>query len=206
MGAWRSILAVLLVVTAFAGGTAFMWLAFDGGDAMPRHATVLPEPKSLPEFSLVDDRGRAFGRDSLNGRYSLLFFGFTNCPDICPATLAQLSAARSRVLAQGGGGFPEVILISVDPERDTPAAMADYVARFGDGVTGVTGSREEIGKLAKSLGIYVRQSGSQHGGHDVQHTAAVMLINKSAELQAVFGAPHSIDSFVTDIPLMTGPT
>lgn len=202
----RKYLAIGLVIVAFAGGTVFMSRAFDGGRARPQHATVLPQAAELPAFSLVDHTGAPFSRESFNGRWSLVFFGFTNCPDICPATLTQLAAARQRLRETGHGGFPDIILISVDPDRDSPEVMAAYVERFGDGITGVTGSLDEIRKLTASLGIYFRASVSANGHHNVEHTAAVMLINKSAKLEAVFGAPHQVDSFVADIPLITGPS
>ena len=204
MSPLRKFLATGLVIVAFAGGTVFMSLAFDGGRARPQHATVLRQPAELPAFSLIDHTGAPFSRESFNGRWSLVFFGFTNCPDICPATLTQLAAVRKRLRETGHGGFPDIILISVDPDRDSPQVMAAYVERFGEGITGVTGSPEEIRKLTASLGIYFRASVSAGGHHNVEHTAAVMLINKSARLEAIFGAPHEIDSFVSDIPLITG--
>lgn len=200
----QKFLAIGLVILAFGGGTVFMSLAFDGGRGRPQHATVLPQAAVLPDFSLVDHAGAPFNRHSLLGRWSLVFFGFTNCPDVCPATLTQLAAARKRLRDAGNDAFPDIILISVDPERDAPEVMAAYVQKFGDGITGVTGSLEEIRKLASSLGIYFHSSVSAGGHHDVEHSAAVMLINKSAELEALFGAPYQIDSFVTDIPLLTG--
>ena len=206
MNSARRLLALGFVVLAFAGGIVFMSLAFEGGREQPRHATVMPQPVALPAFSLVDDTGAPFSRDTLEGRFSLVFFGFTNCPDICPATLAQLAAARSRVLEQRDGSFPDIILISVDPERDTPEAMAAYVAKFGAGITGVTGAPGEIRKLTAALGVWFSHGNADGGQHTVQHTAAVMVINKNAELVALFGAPHDVNSFVSDIPLLTGST
>lgn len=204
MTSLQRILAFGFVILAFAGGTYFMSRAFEGPRAIPQRATVLAQPAALPAFSLVDHDGARFDRASLRDRWSLVFFGFTNCPDVCPATLAQLAAARRRVLAEGGGTFPDIILISVDPERDTPAVMADFVANFGDGIKGVTGSADEIRELTAALGIYFRKSVSATGHHVVEHSTAVMVINKSAQLKALFGAPHDIDSFVTDVPLITG--
>ena len=120
MGSLRNILATGLVITAFAGGTLFMIQAFQGPPGKPLHATILPQAAALPRFSLLDQNGAEFNNESLSDHWSLVFFGFTHCPDICPATLTQLAIARSRVLAGGENTFPEIVLISVDPERDTP--------------------------------------------------------------------------------------
>jgi protein SCO1/2 len=202
----RLILVFGLVITAFVGGTLFMTLAFQGPRDIALHATILPQPGTLPHFSLLDQDGAEFSNESLHGQWSLLFFGFTHCPDICPATLQQLAIARSRVLQQGAADFPNIVLISVDPERDTPDVMAEYVAHFGDGVTGVTGSLTELRTLTAALGIFFEKSdgdNGDNGDYTVGHSAAVIVINKNAEFHALFSAPHNIDHFVADIPLIT---
>jgi len=199
----RLILVFGLVITAFVGGTLFMTLAFQGPRDIALHATILPQPGTLPQFSLLDQDGAEFNNESLHDQWSLLFFGFTHCPDICPATLQQLAIARSRVLQQGAADFPNIVLISVDPEHDTPDVMAEYVAHFGDGVTGVTGSLTELRTLTAALGIYFEKSDGRNGDYTVGHSAAVIVINKNAEFHALFSAPHNIDHFVGDIPLIT---
>ncbi len=206
MGSLRKILAIGLVITAFAGGAIFMVLAFQGPRGMPQHATILPQPAPIPQFSLLDQNGAEFNNESLNDQWSLLFFGFTHCPDICPATLTQLALARSRVLDQGASTFPNILLISVDPERDTPAVMAEYIGHFGDGMTGVTGSLDELRKLTSALGIYFEKSIAENGDYSVDHSAVVVVINKNAEFHALFSAPHNTDHFVEDIPLITETT
>ncbi|NIV16810.1 MAG: SCO family protein [Woeseiaceae bacterium] len=200
----RKIVVILLVVTAIVGGAVFMRLALQAPQSMPQRATMLQQPLALPAFKLRDHNGEPFDNESFNGNWSLVFFGFTNCPDICPATLQQLSIARKRVMQAGESGFPDIVLISVDPERDTPEVMASYVANFGEGITGVTGSLEEIHELTSSIGIYFHKSTGGDGHQDVQHSAAVLVINKSGEMSALFSAPHRIDHFVNDIPLLMG--
>jgi len=206
MSRLQKFLVIGLVVTAFAGGTFFMTLAFQGPRSVPQHATVLPQPAPLPQFSLVDHSGTPFSMESFRGQWSLIFFGFTHCPDICPATLQQLAIARSQVLAGGETEFPNIILISVDPERDTPEVMAEYVGHFGPGVTGVTGSLDELRKLTTVLGIYFEKTGEENGSYSVDHAAVVLVINRSAEFHALFSAPHDVEHFVSDIPLITDST
>lgn len=192
---------------AVVGGTLFMSLAYQGSQYIPQYATVLPQPATLPQFRLLDQNGAEFNSESIHDHWSLLFFGFTHCPDICPATLQQLAIARKRVLRESQGAFPNIVLISVDPERDTPEVLAEYIRHFGDGFTGVTGSIDELRKLTSALGIFFEKSVAETGEADdysVNHSAAVILINKNGEFHALFSAPHNIDHFVGDIPLIMG--
>ena len=171
MRSLKEIIAVGLVIFAFAGGTIFMVLAVNGPRNLPQYATTLPQPIALPQFSLLDQSGAEFSRDSLSGHWSLVFFGFTRCPDICPATLQQLVIARSRTL-EVASEFPQIVLISVDPERDTPELMAEYVAKFGAGITGVAGTLEELRKLTSALGIYFEKS--TRTGNTITSVAATL--------------------------------
>lgn len=197
------LLVTFFVALALAGGAFFTYLAFRGESGSPEFATVLPEPKPLPSLSLVDDSGAAFTRDDLEGAWHLVFFGFTHCPDICPATLQQLAIARDQVTADGGT-FPEVILVSVDPERDTPGVMAAYVGNFGRGVRGVTGSLDNVRELTDALGIYVAKGEEANGGYTVDHSAAVLVIDPLGGWHSVFSAPHSVERFAHDVPILTG--
>jgi protein SCO1/2 len=171
----------------------------------PLHATVLPERLPLPAFSLKDQHALPFTRENLRGHTSLLFFGFTRCPDICPATLQQLALARKQIAGAppaGGGSLPQIVLISVDPERDTPAKLEQYVSSFGEGVTGATGSPEAIRELTSALGIFFAREPMGEDDYTVSHSTAVLVIDEDATLQALFGAPHKTEYFVHDVPLL----
>jgi protein SCO1/2 len=203
----QKILFVTFVLTAFIGGSFFMYLALQRPGPAPAHATVLPEPMSLPEFSLVDQSGQEFNRDSFAGRWNLVFFGFTHCPDICPATLQQLALARAAIADEGNNGgqaLPQIVLISVDPERDTPQAMREYISHFGTGISGVTGSIDELRKLTRATGIFFEKSAQGGENYGVDHSAVVLVIDPQAKFHALFSAPHSVDNFVSDIPLIIG--
>jgi protein SCO1/2 len=204
MSRFRTLLVAFFVAVAVGGGAWFLVNGPGIATATPQSATIFPEPRALPEFRLVDHRGQPFGRDELEGHTSLLFFGFTHCPDICPATLQQLAVAR-RQLRGEGEALPEIVLISVDPARDTPEVMERYVEYFGQGVTGVTGRLEELRALAAPLGIHFENTPAANGSADdytVSHSAAVLVIDPQARLAAIFGAPHSVEAFVNDLPLL----
>jgi protein SCO1/2 len=199
--ATKSLLVGVLLLAAVAGG---WWLS---NAAMPvrelQHATRLPQPLTLPQFSLVDAQGEAFGRQHLSGRWTMAFFGFTRCPDICPATLQMMSLARQR-LADAGTGLPspDILLVSVDPERDTPSVLQDYTAHFGPGVRGVTGPAAELAKLTTPLGIYFEREASNTDDYNIAHSPQVLIFDDKARFVGLFGAPHSVEAFVSDMPLL----
>lgn len=167
-----------------------------------RAAFILPAPTPLPEFTLVDQQGSTVTRDTFRDRWNLVFFGFTHCPDICPATLQILSSARDALLAVDHEPLPRIVLVSVDPERDTPDLMEKYVTYFGDGNLGVTGDLEEIRKLTSALGVYFEKQPADGENYAVDHSAAVLVVNPNAEFHALFGGTHAIDNYVHDMPLI----
>ncbi len=204
MNSRKTMIVPVLAVLAVAGAALFAIRSIDQAAVPLRQATVLPEPMSLPEFRLVDQDGNAFTRDSLLGHSSLLFFGFTHCPDICPATLQQLAVARRELASQRGnaGALPDIILISVDPERDSAGILKAYTGHFGEGVSGLSGDAAELQKLASALGIYYAKDESSGPDYTVSHSTAVLLINGDAKFQALFKAPLDIESLVSDLNLL----
>ena len=170
----------------------------------PRVATILPAPAELPEFSLLDHNGQAIGRDVFKGQWDLVFFGFTHCPDICPTTLQALTSARRQLAEAGQDPLPRIVFVSVDPERDTPELMGQYLAYFGDGNLGITGELDEIRKLTDGVGIFFEKSVAEDGNYSVGHSAAVLVFNPRGEFQALFGSRHEVDDFVHDLPIIIG--
>lgn len=199
----RNRLRFLILVTAAIAG-AWLSLRMNAPVAQPGVATVLATPEVLPEFSLLDQHGQPVGREVFYDHWSLLFFGFTNCPDICPTTLQVLAAAKRQLAGQGPETLPQIVLISVDPERDTPEVLARYVDHFGDGNLGITGNIEELRKLSGELGIYFEKSpvAANTGNYSVDHSAVVLVINPRGQFQALFSTPHTIENFTNDLPLI----
>lgn len=197
------ILKFIAFLVAVAAVAVVAWLIADAFDE-PRQvefATVLAEPRPLPEFSLVDHGGRTFDAARLRGHTTLLFFGFTHCPDICPATLSQLTAARRQLAASGGGALPQIVLVTVDPARDTPEVLASYVGYFGEGVTGVTGTADQIRALAEPLGIHFEKS-PLGDDYTMSHSTAVLVVGPDASLTALFSSPHDVSALVHDLPVL----
>jgi protein SCO1/2 len=175
-----------------------------GGLVLPRDvevesATLLSPARPLPEFELIRDDATGMTRADLAGDWSLMFFGFTHCPDICPATLETLAAVKRR-LEREGDPVPRVIFTSVDPERDDPGTLADYVHYFDPAFVGVTGRRDAIDRLTRELGIIsARVWNEERTAYTVDHSASVLLIDPDARLRAVFGTPHRVEPMARDI-------
>jgi len=154
-------------------------------------ATVLPVPKPLPPFSLVDDAGEPFTRARLEGRWSFLFFGYTQCPSICPITMGTLRDLR-RELASGTPPHEDdaYVFVSVDPERDDPASLRRFVHHFDPTFVGATGQAPELDRLAGAMGVFhERAAGGTEERYDFDHTASILLVDPEARLHAVFSPP-----------------
>jgi protein SCO1/2 len=167
-------------------------------------AFVIPLPNALPDFSLLDQSGELVNADTFRGQWDLVFFGFTNCPDICPTTLQTLASARRELIDAGADELPRIVLVSVDPERDTPEILGQYVDYFGDGNLGVTGKLEGVRTLTAALGIYFGKAPTEDGNYGVDHSAAVLVINPDGEFSALFSAPHIVANYVHDLPIIMG--
>jgi protein SCO1/2 len=165
-------------------------------------AFVLPLPGELPEFSLLDQSGNTVTADTFRGHWDLVFFGFTHCPDICPATMQILASAKAALADSGFETLPRIVLVSVDPERDTPEILGRYVDYFGAGNLAVTGELAEVRKLTTALGIYFEKTPASGESYGVDHSAAVIVIDPRARFQALFSAPHNVANFQHDLPII----
>jgi protein SCO1/2 len=197
----RNVFTALVLGTAIAAGLALALRNATETDT-PLTATLLPAGNELPDFALLDHDGIPVNRTVFIGQWDVVFFGFTNCPDICPATMTVLGQAARELAAQGEDPLPRIVLVSVDPERDTPEAMARYIGYFGDGNLGLTGELEEIGKLTGSLGVYFQKAATEDGNYGVDHSTVVLVIDPQARLKALFSAPHRVETLVHDLPLI----
>lgn len=199
----RNIFIAIVAVVAIGTGAWLSSLVMAPAPSLST-ATVLPAPADLPDFSLVDQNGSTIGRDVFRDHWSLVFFGFTHCPDVCPLTLQVLASARQQLAAAGQQPLPQIVLVSVDPERDTPQVMKQYVGYFGDDVVGITGELDEIRKLTNGLGIFFEKSRLDDEDYSVDHSAVVIVLNPEGQFQALFSAPHEAANFVNDLPIITG--
>lgn len=196
----RAIVVALIVVGLLAGLAAGLYVTRLRGEAPAlERATLFETPRPLPALALVDQAGNSFDRERFHGRWTFLFFGFVNCPDVCPTTLATLAEVRRNARDLPPGDPPEVVLVSVDPGRDTPAVLAHYVAHFDPAFTGVTGNADAIEALTRQLDVAVIMGPpAADGNYAVDHTAAIFLIDPAGSVSALFGAPHEAGVIARD--------
>ncbi|MBL4622379.1 MAG: SCO family protein [Immundisolibacteraceae bacterium] len=185
------VLAVLLLAglsASYEGSAApLMKVTPDGG-----YGTPITPPTGLPEIELTDEQGNPMQLADLTGHPTLLFFGFTHCPHICPTTLSMLRGIRGR-LPESVAEQLQVWLISVDPMRDSPEQLKTYLANFGAGFHGATADLGVLVPLFQQLGIgYSYKADEQGGGYDVGHTTTIFLLNNEARLSRVYTAPHDV--------------
>lgn len=169
---------------------------------IPAGAVAVDPPRPVAEFRVSDQHGRPFQRRDLHGHWTVLFSGFTHCPDVCPATLAILRAAQNRNAAEPAH---RTVLVSVDPERDTPEVLRDYLAWFDPEWVGLTGDPEELGQLLDSLGMAHVRVPTGGGGYTMDHATALALIDPQARLVAYWKAPLDPDRLAADLGALGAP-
>ena len=189
----RVLVVVLVVLVA-----AMFVLPRSQRGAAPQTATELPEPRPLADVRLTDESGRATSLHELDGEFTLLFFGFTNCPDVCPLTLAMLAEAKAQIAARAPRFTPRVLFVSVDPNRDTPERIAAYLRGFDPEFKGVTAPDAELAPLLAALGVAVEKH--EHGGesYNVVHNSAVYVLDPNADWIAVSTGPHDPQVLASD--------
>jgi protein SCO1/2 len=187
----------LLLLTGIAGALAGLLLArmLSQKSIVLQGGTWLPEPRTIASFQLTDLKGQPFGNRALLGHPSLLFFGYSNCPDVCPTTLATIEAALRRSPVTG----LQVLFVTVDPERDTPAALASYLRAFGGHVVGLYGDRSARAPLEKSLGALAERRDGPAGGYRFEHTATLYLLDGRGRMAAVFTPPIAAAALGADL-------
>ncbi len=149
---------------------------------------LLPEPEQVSAFALTDQRGVAFGPDQLEGNWTLLFFGFASCPDVCPTTLAKLRKAT-----EGLDRAPRVALVTVDPARDTEAVLAGYVEAFDPAFLGLRGSAAELQAFAEQFHVNFTMVPGANGKYLMEHTAHIVVLDAQARHVGFFMSPHKPD-------------
>jgi protein SCO1/2 len=201
MTARSKLLSFVFVCVAAACGAAAALIWSPKGPPGPALATgsLLAPSRELADFSLIDHRGRSFGPANLRGHWSLMFFGYTNCPDFCPTTLAML-AALEKQLRTANVVPPQVIFVSVDAQRDTPAQLAKYVPYFDPEFIGLTAADQPaIESLAKKWGVAVMIQPAKDGNYTVDHSGAIFVIDPSGKLTAILSGPFTLDALQSDL-------
>jgi protein SCO1/2 len=179
---WLWVAVIALGLTAGAG--ALLW----------RQPAPVGRSFGGGTYSLVDQNGKPVDQTMFQGHPSALFFGYTHCPDVCPTTMAEM-AAWFQTLGDDGKDL-QAYFVTVDPERDTPAILGDYVSWVSPRITGVTGDPAEIAKIVKAWGIFAEKVPLGDGEYSMDHTASVFLLNAKGEFEGTIAYGEATDTAI----------
>lgn len=185
----------LVIATAFAAslivGLLILFWAMGGVSKVAQPAAI------GGPFQLTDQNGKAVTDKSLKGKPTLIFFGYTHCPDVCPTSLFEMS----EVLRAMGKDADKVnaVFISVDPERDTPAAMKDYLSSFDPHLEGLSGDPAETAKVITSYRVYAKKVPTKDGDYTMDHTALIYLMDREGRFVSPFNMKRSPEEAAAEL-------
>ena len=197
----RRLLTSTVVIAAVA---AIVWFG-----VLPRlrphvfHGAVIQSSTPAPTVDLIAHTGARVSLDDYAGKVVVLYFGYTFCPDVCPTTLSRLATARG--LLGDRADDVQVLMVSVDPERDTPDVLAKYVPAFDESFIGLTGTRQEVAQLATVYGVYFEKTEVEGAaGYLVDHTATVMVVDRDGFLKLVLPFDVTAPDIADDLGYLAG--
>lgn len=192
---------MLIVTVLLVTATGFVAFNLIGGRGGELHGTLLEPPLPAADFTLTSDEGPIRLAD-LQGKVVVLFFGYTFCPDVCPTTMVRLGQAME-LLEKKDAERVQVVMVSVDPERDTPERLGQYARAFHPSFLGLTGTQEEIDAVASAFGIYhARAEGSEATGYLVDHTASTLVLDRRGGVRLIWPFEVPAEGLAGDLRVM----
>lgn len=192
----------MVVAAILLGYLAARFVASPPAPPPTLRASILPAAAELPELSLVDQDGRPMGRDAFTGHWTVVFFGFTSCPDVCPTTLSVLTQVERELRGLPAADRPRILLITVDPEHDDAARLRAYVKSFNEDFLAATGTPQAISQTAQAFGLGYARVVRPDGSYTVEHGSGLFVVGPAAGVVATFGAPHDPRTLVSDYRLI----
>lgn len=193
---WVGVLAFLLIGVVASGVFLF-------SEPANLRGTTYTEPyPSAPQFELTGGNGSRFRLADARGNIVMLFFGYTSCPDVCPTTTAELKTALDE-LRDDQAKDVKVVFVTVDPERDTPERVQEYVNHFDQDFIGLSGTEPQLAKVWNDYGVFRQKvEGTSAMGYLVDHTARVTLIDQDGNLRVSYGFDTPVEDIVHDLKLL----
>lgn len=201
-------------------GLLLLLAGCQGADKKPvtEMSTVLPQAKKITDFQLINYGEEDFSNASTKGQWSLFFFGYTRCPDVCPTELYMLAEFMRRIEKNPSSlvQAPQVVFVSVDPQQDKPQALRDYAQFYHPSIRGVTGQQSVVDQLTRAMGafyervyhlngeilVFDAEDGVPQGlenSYLINHSATIFLLNPDGDLHAVFSSPHDPEVMLRDL-------
>ena len=205
---------VIVLVVALAAGLGLLagrqLVSAGSGGAVPELATVrlLGEPRAVPDFRLTQADGSALRPQDLQGHWTIVFLGFTHCPDVCPTTLAELAMAQRQWEALPAASRPRVLFVSVDPERDTPESTGRYAHHFHPDTLAATGGIPALEAFATSLGMVFMKvpppDGAPADQYSVDHSSTLVVLDPQGRMAGLLRPPLQPDAIAADLLALSG--
>jgi protein SCO1/2 len=201
----RLIPITFIVIAAFAAAIG-LWLGqrFLAAPAQPKlqNAVLYPSPRAIPDFHLTQTNGAPLTLDAWRGRWDIVYFGYSSCPDVCPTTLATFKSVWRDLQARGLTDKVRFNFISVDPQRDTPELLGKYVSYFNPDFVAATGSDDELTRLTHSLGLIYSRTTDANGTIEVDHSGSAVIVDPDGKLIGLFRPPFDAPAVVSDMTML----
>lgn len=210
---------LILAVIGFFTGTWFNHVAHKEGNAVPQTpynpekilgnlaaATVLSDPKALSPFNFLDTKSQPFNNKSFIGHWTILYFGFTRCPSICPTTMTLLNKVYQQLQTDKKTSPPEIVFVTVDPERDTLVKLQQFISSFNPNFKGVRGDKKQINQLTNELSVlyfHTQPVDPKKEDYQIDHSGSLILINPIGEFYGIFSTPLDAQRITQDLEMIT---
>ena len=158
---------------------------------------ILVRPMEIDNFELIDQNNEVFNKKSLEGGWTVLFFGYTNCPDVCPTTIYKLAEIKNGIKEDLPSANFNTVLVTLDPDRDSSERLDEYIGYFDETMLGVTGTYENIQSFTSSLSVFYQRINKEEG-YDFNHTASIFVFDKDGSLFATMSPANTVGELESD--------
>ena len=195
----RNIIFILFILFGISGLFTYFQSLPSLLEKKPTLATgkILARPMEIDQFELIDQNNAAFSNKSLEGGWTVVFFGYTNCPDVCPTTIYKLAEIKNVIKEKLPSTDFNTVLVTLDPDRDSAKRLDEYIGYFDETMLGVTGTYENIQSFTSSLSVFYQRINKEEG-YDFNHTASIFVFDKNGSLFATMSPANTIGELTED--------
>ena len=195
----RNIIFILFILFGISGLFTYFQSLPSLLEKRPTLATgkILARPMEIDQFELIDQNNAAFNNKSLEGGWTVVFFGYTNCPDVCPTTIYKLAEIKNGIKEDLPSANFNTVLVTLDPDRDSAERLDEYIGYFDETMLGVTGTYENIQSFTSSLSVFYQRINKEEG-YDFNHTASIFVFDKDGSLFATMSPANTVGELESD--------
>jgi len=195
----RNVIFILLVLFSITGIFTYFQSLPSLLEKKPSLITgkILVRPMEIDNFELIDQNNEVFNKKSLEGGWTVLFFGYTNCPDVCPTTIYKLAEIKNGIKEDLPSANFNTVLVTLDPDRDSTERLDEYIGYFDETMLGVTGTYENIQSFTSSLSVFYQRINKEEG-YDFNHTASIFVFDKDGSLFATMSPANTVEELESD--------